>query len=153
MAKAVKKAAGTKSKSTYRRKTWHEKMLPDKKAEVKKNDYDFADIPAGSKMLIATPLIVDGYVRHIPKGHFTDIKQMRKDLAAEYKAEYTCPVTTGIFLRIVAENAYEEYKKGKALNKITPFWRAMSIKSPSAKKLTFGKKFLLDQQKKEGISG
>lgn len=128
-------------------------MLPDKKAEVKKNDYDFADIPAGAKMLIATPMIVDQYIRQIPKGHFTDIKQMRKDLAAEYKAQYTCPVTTGIFLRIVAENAYEEYKKGKALNKITPFWRAMSIKSPSAKKLTFGIKFLKDQQKKEGISG
>lgn len=147
MAKAVK------AKTGYIRKTWAEKMLPDKQAEVKKNDYDFADIPAGAKMLIATPMIVDQYIRQIPKGHFTDIKQIRKDLAAEYKAQYTCPVTTGIFLRIVAENAYEEYEKGKALNKITPFWRAMSTKSPSAKKLSFGIKFLQDQQKKEGISG
>ena len=128
-------------------------MLPDKKAEVKRNDYDFADIPAGAKMLIATPLIVDAYVKEIPRGTFTDIKQMRKDLAAGHHAEYTCPVTTGIFLRIVAENAYEEFKKGKPLNKITPFWRALSVKSPSAKKLTFGIKFLKDQQKKEGISG
>jgi hypothetical protein len=144
-------AKAAKSKTGHKRKTWAEKMLPDKKAEVKKNDYDFADIPAGSKMLIATPKIVDGYVRQIPKRHFTDIKQMRKDLAAEYGAEYTCPVTTGIFLRIVAENAYEEFEKGKSLNKIAPFWRAMSIKSPSAKKLTFGIKFLKDQQKQEGI--
>jgi len=144
-------AKAAKSKSGYKRKTWAEKMLSDKKYEVKKNDYDFADIPAGSKMLIATPKIVDDYVRQIPKGHFTDIKQMRRDLAAEYGAEYTCPVTAGIFLRIVAENAYEEYEKGKSINKITPFWRAMSVKSPSAKKLTFGMKFLKDQQKKEGI--
>ncbi|HNR17858.1 MAG TPA: hypothetical protein PKG90_14410 [Chitinophagaceae bacterium] len=145
MAKAVKKKPVTK------RKTWQEKLHIDKKAEVKKNDYDFADIPAGSKMLIATPLIVDEYIRQIPKGHFTDIKQIRKDLAAEYKAQYTCPVTTGIFIRIVAEAAYEEYEKGKPLSKITPFWRALSAKSPSAKKLSFGLKFLLDQQKKEGI--
>jgi hypothetical protein len=140
-----------KKKSTYKRKSWQEKLHVDKKAEVKKNEFDFADIPAGSKMLIATPLIVDEYIRQIPKGHFTDIKQIRKDLAAEYKAEYTCPVTTGIFIRIVAEAAFEEYDKGKPISKITPFWRALSSKSPSAKKLSFGIKFLLDQQKKEGI--
>lgn len=145
MVKAIKK------KSSYKRKSWQEKLHVDKKAEVKKNDVDFADIPAGSKMLIATPLIVEEYVRQIPKGHFTDVKQIRKDLAAEYKADYTCPVTTGIFLRIVAEAAYEEYEKGKPISKITPFWRALSAKSPSAKKLSFGIKFLLDQQKKEGI--
>ena len=145
MVKAIKK------KSSYKRKSWQEKLHVDKKAEVKKNDVDFADIPAGSKMLIATPLIVEEYVRQIPKGHFTDVKQIRKDLAAEYKADYTCPVTTGIFLRIVAEAAYEAYEKGKPISKITPFWRALSAKTPSAKKLSFGIKFLLDQQKKEGI--
>lgn len=127
MAKAVKKKPATK------RKTWQEKLHTDKKAEVKKNDYDFADIPAGSKMLIVTPLIMNEYIRQIPKGRFTDIKQIRKDLAAQYKAQYTCPVTTGIFIRIVAEAAYEEYEKGKPLSKITPFWRALSAKSPSAK--------------------
>lgn len=150
MAKAIKKKAAT-AKSNTKRKTWQEKLHVDKEAEVKKNDFDFADIPAGSKMLIATPLILDEYIRKIPKGHFTDIKQIRKDLAADYKAEYTCPVTTGIFIRIVAEAAYEEYEKGKALSKITPFWRALSVKSASAKKLSFGIKFLQDMQKKEGI--
>ena len=60
-------------------------MLPGREAEVKKNAFDFADIPAGSRMLIATPLIVDAYIRKIPKGHFTGIRQMRKDLAAEFK--------------------------------------------------------------------
>jgi len=150
MAKALKKKAAVK-KSTGKRKTWQEKLHIDKKAEVKKNEFDFADIPAGSKMLIATPLIIDDYIRQIPRGNFTAIKQIRKDLAAEYKAHYTCPVTTGIFIRIVAEAAYEEYEKGKAISKITPFWRALSASSPSAKKLSFGIQFLLDQQKKEGI--
>lgn len=150
MVNAVKESAKKKA-ATPKRKTWQEKMLNGKEAEVKRNDYDFADIPAGSKMLIATPVIIDKYIRQIPKGHFTDIKQIRKDLAAEYKAEYTCPVTTGIFIRIVAEAAYEEYEKGKPLSKITPFWRALSVKSPSAKKLSFGIQFLKDQQKKEGI--
>lgn len=146
MAKAVQTQSG------YKRKTWQEKMQAGRAAEVKGNNYDFADIPAGANMLIATPLILDAYIRQIPKGQFVTIKQIRKDLAAEYKAEYTCPVTTGIFIRIVAEAAYEEYENGKPLSKITPFWRALSATSPSAKKLSFGIDFLLSQQKKEGIT-
>lgn len=152
MATALKKGVRPKGgKPVSKRKSWQEKLHINREAEVEKTEKQFADIPPGSTMLIATPLIMDAYIRQIPKGHFTDIKQIRKDLAAEYKAEYTCPVTTGIFIRIVAEAAYEEYEKGKPLSKITPFWRAMSLKSPSAKKLSFGIKFLEDQQKKEGI--
>jgi hypothetical protein len=150
MSKAIEKKAVAK-KASYKRKTWQEKLQIDKKAVVKKNDFDFADIPAGSKMLIATPLILEEYIRQIPKGHFTDIKQVRKDLAGAFNAEYTCPVTIGIFIRIVAEAAYEEFEKGKPLNKIAPFWRVLSAKSPSAKKLSFGIGFLIDQQKKEGL--
>ncbi len=144
-------SAAIKNKPTSKRKTWAEKMLPDKVAVVKICESDFADIPAGSTMLIATPTIVDKYIRQIPKGKFTDIKQIRKDLAAENNAEYSCPVTTGIFLRIVSENANEELQKGKSINKITPFWRVLNAKSPAAKKLSFGTDLLIQQQKKEGI--
>lgn len=133
------------------KKTWAEKMKPDLKHEVKVNDKDFADIPAGHTLLIATPTIVDGYVRNIPKGKHVPIKQMREDLAAEHHAEYTCPVTAGIFLRIAAENAYEEYQKGKPLNKIMPFWRMIDLKSPSAKKLSCGVDFLKEMRDKEGL--
>jgi hypothetical protein len=144
MAAAIKKALSNK-------KTWQEKLKTGKKAEVKKNDFRFADIPAGSSLLIVTPEITDKYIRQIPKGHFTDIKQIRKDLAADHKAQYSCPVTTGISIRIVAEAAYEQLEKGTPLTKITPFWRALSAQSPSAKKLSFGIDFLLAQQRKEGI--
>lgn len=134
-----------------KRKTWAEKMNPDAEPKVKKVDSDFADIPAGATMLIATPNIVDDYIRHIPKGTTATLQQMRKDLAAEYNAEFMCPVTAGIFLRIVAENAYEEYLKGKPVSKITPFWRMIDKKSPAIKKLTFGADFVLEQRQKEKI--
>jgi hypothetical protein len=135
----------------YKRKTWHEKLHINRELEIEKIDKDFADIPAGCKMLIATPLIVDQYIRHIPKGSSTTLQQMRKDLAAEYHADYTCPITSGIFLRIVAEAAYEEYLQGKALTKITPFWRMIDSKSPAAKKLSFGFDFVKEQRSKEGL--
>lgn len=126
-------------------------MKPGADPEVKRIDKAFADIPEHASMLIATPGIVDAYLRHIPKGQSTSLQQMRKDLAAEYHAEYTCPVTSGIFLRIVAENAYEEYTKGKPLSKITPFWRMIDSRSPAAKKLSFGTELLVAQRKKEGL--
>ncbi len=135
----------------YKRKTWAEKLNIDRKPVIEKADKDFAGIRHGQMMLIPTPKIVDAYIRQIPKGIAVDTDTIRKDLAAEYHAEVTCPLTTGIFIRIAAEAAYEEYEKGKPLNTITPFWRVISEKSPAAKKLTFGTTLLKEQRKKEGI--
>ncbi len=135
----------------YKRKTWAEKLNIDRKPVIEKADKDFAGIRHGQMMLIPTPKIVDAYIRQIPKGIAVDTDTIRKDLAAEYHAEVTCPLTTGIFIRIAAEAAYEEYEKGNPLNTITPFWRVISEKSPAAKKLTFGTTLLKEQRKKEGI--
>lgn len=135
-----------------KRKTWAEKLNIDRKPVIEKADKDFAGIKAGQMMLIPTPKIVDAYIRQIPEGREVDSNTIRKDLAAEYHAEVTCPLTTGIFIRIAAEAAYEEYEKGKPLNKITPFWRVINEKSPAAKKLSFGTKLLKEQRKKEGIT-
>jgi hypothetical protein len=135
----------------YHRKTWREKMNAGMLPEVKVTDKKFADIPAGHSMLIATPEIVDTYIRNIREGSHVSLQQMRKDLAAEYHAEYCCPVTSGIFLRIVAEAAYEDYIAGKPLKKITPFWRMIDSKTPVAKKLTFGTDFIRQQRAKEGL--
>ena len=57
----------------------------------------------GENMLIATPKIIDEYINQIPKGINVNIKTLRKDLALTYNVDTTCPVTTGIFLRIVSE--------------------------------------------------
>ncbi len=133
------------------KKSWAEKYKTRIKPEVKTVDEKFADIPAGATMLIATPAIVDEYIRQIPEGHSADIKTMRKDLAAEYHAGYTCPVTSGIFLRIVAEKAYEELENGKKPKDITPFWRMLDPESAAAKKLSFGVDFLKEQRNKEHI--
>ena len=135
----------------YKRKTWAEKLHDGRQPQIEKADKDFAGIKVGQKMLIPTPMLIDEYMRQIPKGKAVDSLTVRKDLAIEHGAEVTCPLTTGIFIRIVAEASYEEYQKGKALNKIAPFWRVIDEKSPTAKKLTFGTEFLKEQRKKEGI--
>jgi hypothetical protein len=139
------------AKGIHKRKTWVEKMDNGREAVVKTTDKDFADIPAGSRMLIATPRIVDDYIRQIPPGRQADTSRIRKDLAAEYGADYTCPVTTGIFLRIVSEAAYERLQAGEKLKDITPFWRAVGPKSPTAAKLSVPVEFLKERWRREGI--
>lgn len=131
------------------KKTWLDKLNEKKEPKTKRIDIDFADIPAGSNMFIATPKLIDEYIQQIEIGKRIDIKTLRKDLAIEYNADYTCPVTTGIFLRIVAEANYEKLQNGKHVGEITPFWRVIEPKSALAKKLTFGQEFLLQQIEKE----
>lgn len=138
--------------AAYKRKTWVEKRNSGKAWHIEKIDKDFADIPAGSTMLIATPEIVEDYVRHVPKGMGTTLAQMRQDLAGTYGAQYTCPVTSGIFLRIVAEAAWEEMQQGKKPAQLAPFWRIIPLKSPTAKKLSFGTEWLADMRKKEKLA-
>ena len=135
----------------YKRKTWQQKLHDGKKPQVDIADKEFAGVRAGQKLLIPTPELIDGYIRQIPEGKAVDSLTLRKDLAIEHGAEVTCPLTTGIFLRIVAEAAHEEFQEGKPIAKITPFWRVVDEKSPTAKKLTFGTAFLKAQRKREGI--
>ncbi len=134
------------------KKTWQQKFTSDRPYEVKVIDKKFADMPAGTQMLIATPKIIDDYVNHIPKGVEVDMLTMRKDLAAEYDAEMTCPVTTSIFLRIVSEVAIEKIEQGTPLDQVTPFWRVMTSKTPIAKKLSCGVAFITEQRTKENLA-
>ncbi len=132
-----------------RKKTWTEKLNVDKQPVVKHLEAKFGDIPAGSDMLIPTPQMVDEYIRQIPEGITTSVVTMRKDLAAAQHADHSCPLVTGIFLRIVAEAAYEQYQQAQTIEEITPFWRIIEPGSALAKKLSFGADFIAAQRLKE----
>ncbi len=132
-----------------KKKTWIEKLEEEKSPQIKRLDKDFADMTAGSLMLIASPKIIDEYIKNIGSGSTVSVKTMRKDLALEHLADYTCPVTTGIFLRIVAEANYEKWQQGYPVESITPFWRVIDPHSPLAEKLSFGNAFLEEQIESE----
>ena len=59
---------------------------------------------------------------------------MRDDLAKDYQEDKTCPVITGIFLRIVSEASYEDYNSSFNLEAITLFWRIVEPDSKLAGK-------------------
>tara|TARA_B100000686_G_scaffold111291_1_gene118568 strand:+ start:20972 stop:21382 length:411 start_codon:yes stop_codon:yes gene_type:complete len=132
-------------------KSWVEKRDINKKHKVKINQKKFADIPSGTKMLIPTPKIVDKFVREIPDGSFLYLRQLREKIADDFNADMTCPVVTGISMRIISEAAFEEYQKHKDLDKITPFWRIVEPDSKLARKLACGIDFIIAKQMREGI--
>ena len=72
-------------------------------------------------MLIPTALEVDAMIRKIPRGQVSTLAQIRRRLARWHNADVTCPLVTGIFLRIVAEAAEEDRLAGR--QEITPYWR------------------------------
>jgi hypothetical protein len=75
------------------------------------------------KMLIATPRLVDNLVWSIPKGKVATASMLMERLARDHGCNSTCPMTTGIFLRIIAEVAEEERSAGK--KRISPYWRVL----------------------------
>ena len=133
------------------KKFWIEKRDCKKSFKIKTIDKKFSDIPKGSKMLIVSPPIIDEYVKSIHYGEFVEPVHMRDTLAEEYQADKTCPVTTGIFLRIISEASYEEYNNGIDLGSISPFWRVVNPKSKLAKKLACGTDFIAERQIQENI--
>ena len=74
-------------------------------------------------LLIPRPLDVDAEVRKVRPGKLITVSRIRQRLADRFGASTTCPLCTGIFLRIAAEAAEEDRRAGKT--RITPYWRVV----------------------------
>lgn len=96
-------------------------------------------------------LYQEQYINQLPFGATRTVTQLRADLAQQHAADGTCPVSTAIFLRVVAEAALEELAKGSTVERITPFWRVVDPTDKVAKKLTCGPEFVQAQREREGI--
>lgn len=104
-------------------KSWKLKMEKPSEPEIVELP---PNMPAGwgqGTMVIVTPKIIDTLVNSVPRGKLITIGAMRKKFAHDYDTATTCPLTTGIFLRIVAEAAEENRKEGKT--NVTPYWRVV----------------------------
>ena len=99
---------------------------------VKILDKDFSDLKAGEKMLISSPEEIARYISDIPRGTIVTPKQMRLDLAHQHGADNSCPVSTGIFLRLAIEDVLAIFAIDDSP---LPFWRLVDEKHPVLKKL------------------
>lgn len=132
-------------------KTWQQKFDNGRTPVLESVDKDWAGIPAGEKFVISTPTEIDAYIRQIPKGKAVSFATMKRDIALDHGTEYMCPLTAGIFTRIVSELAHEQILQGKPANQVTPFWRVVDLKMPLAKKLSFGTDFIRQKREEEGL--
>lgn len=132
-------------------KTWTEKLYSKNPPQVVELDRPMMGMRAGTKLYIATPLIVRESVSRIPAGCSLSVVELREELAKANDADDTCPLTTGIFLRIIAEHAFEELNSGKSPSEVAPFWRAIDPKSPLAKKFSGGADLIRHLRDSEGI--
>ena len=97
----------------------------------------------GTKMFFAPPIYYDELMKKVPKGKLVTVSQMREYLAKQNKADFTDPMTAGIFVNIVAWASYQRNED------ITPYWRTiksdgeLNVKYPEAIEL---QKRLLEEE-------
>lgn len=103
------------------RKSFNEKLQDSKdmpKIVVIENDR-VVQRYGGKNMLISPPLEYNDIISKIPKGKLLTIKEIREFLAKRYDADFTCPMTAGIFINLAAQASCERK------NNRIPFWRCL----------------------------
>lgn len=125
-------------------KSWTEKLNQPRDPKRKRLDKPFAGIPAGEMLYISTPREIDGLICTLAEGETLDVPGLRRRLAEANDADATCPTTTAIFLRIVAEAALDQVTDGADWADVTPFWRVIDPDGPIAVRLSCGRETVRD---------
>lgn len=73
----------------------------------------------GARMLLAPPKAYDELMKKVPFGKLLTVAQMREHLAKCHNADFTDPMTAGIFVNIAAWASYQRDTD------ITPYWRTL----------------------------
>ena len=105
------------------RTSWREKMDNPNLPKVVAIPPNMQKRWGTGSMLVPSPREVDALMRTVRKGTVTTVSEIRKSLARKHATDVTCPLTTGLFIRIAAEAAEEDAAAGKM--KITPYWRVV----------------------------
>lgn len=117
---------------------WRKRFGAAKPPHVVMLHSDFAGVKAGSTMLISSPEDIAAYLAKIPRGETRTIARLRNELARKAGAQAMCPVTTAIYLRVVAEVSLRDLDEGRPLEAVVPFWRVVTPDSKVAQKLSCG---------------
>src|SRR5262245_58544045 len=115
---------------------WTSRLNANPEPEVRPMPKDRIGLKKGDLCLLPSALLVDDFIRAIPKGRAFTPMQMRATLARRYQADGCCPVYLGYHLRTVAEAACEARDRGVPLGRITPVWRVLDSEAPTLRKLS-----------------
>jgi 6-O-methylguanine DNA methyltransferase, DNA binding domain len=104
------------------KKSWREKLM-DNKGLPKVDRVTGKMSKRWGEGVIPAPLEVDTLMKQVPRGRVVTTSELRTALAKSHKANFACPITTGIFSWIAAHAAAEAEREG--VKRITPFWRTL----------------------------
>jgi len=130
------------------RGTWREKLEKQQKPKVVDTPPKMQKRFGVGKMLVPTPALVDALMQEAPPGKLVTINQIRERLAEDFRVDSTCPLTTGIFVRIAAEAAEEYLVMGR--KDITPYWRVIKSDGSLNEKFPGGVEAQARRLKEEG---
>ena len=106
------------------RKSWREKLIHSKGLpKVGPVSASMNKRWGTGTMVIPAPIEVDALMKQVPKGRVVTVNHLRAALAKKHKADFACPMTTGIFAWIAAHAAAEAEAEGA--KRITPYWRTL----------------------------
>jgi len=128
------------------RTTWREKL--EREPKIVAIPPKMVKRFGSGKMLIPSPLDVETLIRKVKKGKLVTQDEIRRRLARNFKVDVTCPITTGIFVHIVAEAAEEDLREGK--KQMTPYWRVIRDNGSLNEKLPGGVKAQAAHLREEG---
>lgn len=101
-------------------------------------------------MLISSPEEVEAFIAQIPPGHTITLTQLREELARRHNAAVACPMSTAIFVNIVAR-AYAERERNEGKTSIG-WWRVLSSAGKLNPKFPGGADEQARRLQAEGIS-
>ncbi len=103
----------------------------------------------GKQMFLAPPIYYDEIMKKVPFGKLITTSEIRKILAKENNADFTDPMTAGIFITIVAQASYQRDKDK------TPYHRTLKTNGELNPKYPEGielQKKLLEEEGHEVIT-
>ena len=112
---------------------------------TKVNEKRFADLEAGTSVLIPSPQDIELVIYELAPAKTLTLTELRQRLAQRHDADGSCPVMTGMNLRIVADLGLEAIDAGHdpaltagAGGEVIPFWKVVEPSSSRASKLPGG---------------
>ncbi|MGN0619022.1 MAG: MGMT family protein [Ruminiclostridium sp.] len=98
----------------------------------------------GDRMYFAPPIDYDRVMKKIPFGKVTTVGEIREYFAGKAGADFTEPITAGIFVSIAAWASYQR------TDDETPYWRTLKANGELNEKYPGGAQAQKERLEKEG---
>ena len=98
----------------------------------------------GEKMFFAPPLAYDDIMKTIPFGKVITADMIRDFFARKNNADFTCPLTAGIFISIAA------WASSQRIENETPYWRTLKSNGELNPKYPGGIEAQIEKMEAEG---